>query len=380
MPNPYPVRRTVTAKPRPDRPILPAGMSYRRNGLIHYKYTEHGRRLDVYGRTPEECLAKRWTPKPDPAAVVIDERTTLAGYLRLWLEGLELRPNTIGTHRHNVEHYLVPLFGERVRLAELTREGIRIKLAELRTRTNKRGEPIAANTVRGAYATLRRALATATDDGRLKANPAVRLNPTGGDTRATRVGLELAIPSELEMRRLRHHLAGDRDHALVMVAALTGLRQSELLGLPWSAVHLGERPSVHVSQTLRRTDRVIVPVTKNDGSSRYVPLGRVAVAILEELPGDRTGLVFTDEAGAPLVGSSVTKRFAGHCRAAGIRGFRWHDLRHSYASTLLNAGVSMAVVSKLLGHRDATITTRTYHHLDRGDELGTAAIAERAFG
>lgn len=379
MPNPNPTPRAKRSA-ADDGPKLPKGMRRHPSGLISYRYTEHGRRIEIYGHTPDACYAKRYAPQA-PAIPVVDATTTLADYLRLWVAGLELRPNSIGTHRLNVEHYLIPLFGERVLLGELEREAIRAKLAELRSRINKRGEPIAPRTVALAYSTLRRALNTAVEDGRLTHNPAIRLNPTGGDTRSSRVGIEVAIPSELEVRRLRKHLEGDADSSVVLLSALTGLRQSEMLGLDWGSVDL-ERGFIHVTQTLRRTDRVIVPVTKNQSSTRYVPLGPVAIAILEELAPsqDRTGLVFTDPAGAPLVGTTMSHRFADHCRAAGIRPYRWHDLRHFYASGLLNHGVSMAVVSKLLGHRDATITTRTYHHLTREDSLGTAAIAERAFG
>jgi integrase len=350
-------------------------------------------RLDIYAASADEALRKRWEPKPD-AATILDERTTLADYLRLWLEGLALRSNSVDTHRGHVERHLIPVFGERIRLHpdELSREVVKAKLGELRGRSSRYGTPLAPQTVLLIYATLRLALNAAVDDGRIKYNPAVRINPngtTGKRARSARVGLEHPIPTELDMRRIRAALEEDRLQALMILCTLTGLRQSEALGLPWSAIEGGH---LHVMRGLRRTDRELDD-PKNAGSSRWVPIGPVAVKLLEEhrraqareriAAGDRWSnpddLVFTKADGRPLVGSTMSHWFADAAERAGL-DYSFHDMRHFYASRLINAGVPIAVVSKLLGHADVGITSRTYHHLLKSDATATAAIAEQALG
>jgi integrase len=382
MPNPNPKPRPISRRPD-GRPTLPAGMSYRRNGTIRYRYTEHGRRIDLYAPTAEEALRKRFEPKPDPGSVTIDETTTLADYLRVWVAGLGLRSNSVGTHEGHVRNHLIPLFGEEVRLAAVTRELVKVRLVELRARRSRYGTPLAPQTVALIYATLRLALNAAMDDGRIPSNPAMRHRPngtTGSKARGARVGLEARIPTELEIKRMGKALEGDPLEALFRLTAMTGLRQSEVLGLSWADVEAGAPTHIRVSQGLRRTDRVLDD-TKNASSARFVPIGPAARTLLREHrilhPGP--GLVFRKPDGSPLVGSTISHWFTHHAKALELP-YTFHDLRHAYASRLINAGVSIAIVSKLLGHADVTITSRTYHHLLRTDETGTAAIAEAALG
>jgi integrase len=382
MPNPSPSHRTRTRTPS-TAVELPPGMSRRADGRLMYRYTERGQRVTVYGRTVDACYAARWSPEPDP--VKVDESTTLAAYLELWLAGLDLRANTIAGHRYNVERYIVPLFGRRVRLVELERELVRVKLGELRAMTTRGGRTIAPRTIALAFSTLRAALTTAVDDGRLAVNPCARLNPNGatGKRPARRVGVELRIPTELELRRVIRATRGEERAVLLTLSIATGLRQSELLGL--SVDDLDDAIAtrwLHVHRTLTRFDRTLADATKNQTSERYVP---VPVALVPELRAhlaelERLALVagrrwhnpdrlaFTDATGGALVGSTLSHWFATACERAGLgRSYRWHDLRHFYASNLLAQRVPIETVSKLLGHASVVITSTTYHHVIRDD-------------
>jgi integrase len=353
-------------------------MTRRAGGLIMYRWTDRGVRQVAYGRTPDECLAKRYAPTPEP--VKVDERTTLADYLELWLEGLALRPNTIDGHRYNVERYLVPLFGRRVRLADVTRELVEARLAELRTYTTRSGRPLAPRTVALAFSTLRAAMNAAVDRRRIAFNPCARINPnaTGSAGRSRRVGVELAIPTELELRRVIRATAGEPLALLLKLSASTGLRQSEALGLGVDDLDL-ELRFVHVHRSLRRHDRTLDD-PKNASSSRYVGIPAALVPELRELVASQRAagreLLFTTERGEPLVGSTVSHWWSDACARAGVTRYRWHDLRHAYASRLINGGTPIAVVAKRLGHADVTITSRTYHHVIRdGAALDDAELA-----
>lgn len=75
---------------------------------------------------------------------------------------------------------------------------------------------------------------------------------------------------------------------------------------------------------------------------------------------DRTGLVFTDSVGRPLLPESVSHRFGRDLAKAGVPRIRFHDLRHSAATALLTAGVPLVVVSEWLGHSGVGITASAY--------------------
>jgi len=348
-------------------------MTRRADGRIMYRYTEAGDRLTVYGSTADDCLAKRYAPRPE---VRVDERTTLAAFLELWLEGLTLRDNTIEAHQYNVRRWLVPLFGTRVRLAKVERELIRSKLAELRTTPTRFGTPPAPNTVQHAFATLSAAMTAAVDDGRLESNPCRGLKANTAEAEEARIGIEHPIPTELELRRVMH-AATDQRLRLLQVAASTGLRQSELLGLAVEDLDLVAR-TIHVHRSLRRSDRKLGRV-KNRASNRIVPVPAALVpvlraqldelVILEAIAGSSwsnpSGLLWTGSHGEPLVGSTVTHWFEDLTRAELGRSFRWHDLRHFYASNLLARDVPIAKVAKWLGHSSTTITFTTYYHVIR---------------
>jgi site-specific recombinase XerD len=77
--------------------------------------------------------------------------------------------------------------------------------------------------------------------------------------------------------------------------------------------------------------------------------------------GERKGLVFANTDGSRI--QSVKTAWLALLKAAGIKDFRWHDLRHTFASKLVQRGVDLAVVRELLGHGDFALTVR-YAHLE----------------
>ena len=390
MPNPHPPRRVARsiAPTLPPRTTLrnPRTGTYKRN----YRDPLTGADRSMYG-----TLAEVSAFDPNTAPPKLDRTLTLAGYLRLWIDGLETRTNTNAYHGGNVERYLIPTFGERVRLAELAPEHIRSAFARIRENPGKRGRPLSARTVASIHATLRRALAQAVTDGRIDRNLALGIRPngtSGAGARARRIGSEIVIPTDVELRAVAAALAVDPLYPLFMLSALTGLRQSEALALRWSDLHDigGAGGVVRVERTLiRDTDRFEDPKTPR--SRRGVPYDaflseilrarRQAQRVEQVAAGKRWGnrerdLIFTDEHGAPLRGTSVSNRYAARLERLGI-AHRWHDLRHAYASGLIARGESIEIVSKRLGHADSSITSRIYVHViaDPADRTAAAAAA-----
>ena len=137
---------------------------------------------------------------------------------------------------------------------------------------------------------------------------------------------------------------------MVLLTLNSGLRRGELFHLRWEDLNL------------RTKMLTVCGATAKSGQTRHIPLNREALAVLEawgqQSPNDV--LVFPAKGGKRL--TNVNTSWHGLLQDARITGFTWHDLRHSFASKLVMAGVSLAVVRELLGHADLTMTLR-YAHL-----------------
>ena len=152
---------------------------------------------------------------------------------------------------------------------------------------------------------------------------------------------------------------------VILVAASTGLRQSELLGLRWKHVDTS-------AQRIRVRNAWVRDEHSGEGKSdlstrRSVPMtDRLATDLrkwrLRTVFGDDEDLVFAHpELGTPLDRTKVTRRFQAACEEAGVRKIRFHDLRHTFATTLAAAGVPLRTIQEYLGHADLK-TTQIYAH------------------
>jgi integrase len=152
---------------------------------------------------------------------------------------------------------------------------------------------------------------------------------------------------------------------VVLAAAMTGLRQSELLGLRWRDVDWAAQ-RIRVRNTFVRGEH------STDGKSDLST--RRSVPMTDRLAGqlDRWSqrteyradgeLVFAhSQTGSPLDRSKVTKRFKAACRAAGVREIKFHDLRHTFATRLAASGQPLRTIQEFLGHADSK-TTQIYAH------------------
>lgn len=134
---------------------------------------------------------------------------------------------------------------------------------------------------------------------------------------------------------------------IVAFALNTGMRRGEILGLRWDQV-----------DTKARTVRA---VKTKSGRDRIIPLNDVAVDVLTLQRTKATGeYVFPSTRGCGRL-KDVKKAFQSACRKAGITGLRFHDLRHTFASRLIQRGADIVTVQKLLGHFSVTMTERYTH-------------------
>lgn len=305
---------------------------------------------------------------------------TVAEYLSDWLERerTRIRPSTWRGREQHVRAYLIPAFGKLtlVRLTPVQVERAMARFIEAGRpkggQTLRRGlppRPVSPLTVRHIRATLRRALADAVRDGRVGRNAAADARPPYVPHRP--VGY-LSAP---DVRRLLEATRDDPLGPLYALAASTGLRLGELLGLTWPDVDFNAG-TLTVRRSLARAGDGgwALAQPKTSKSRRTIPLPSIARAALQRRKAlqeadrkavgkvwqDRDDLVFTDGLGRHVEPGSVSHGFQDAREAAGLPAVRFHDLRHSAATLMLAEGVPLAVISEWLGHSGISITASHY--------------------
>jgi len=150
---------------------------------------------------------------------------------------------------------------------------------------------------------------------------------------------------------------------LMVFAIHTGMRQGEILGLTWAGVDL-----------FRRT--VTVFKSKN-GERRTLPLNQTALDLLKHKAGSRsvdTELVFPSEAQTRLNPSNISRSLNLALEKAKMTDFHFHDLRHTCATRMVQAGVDLYKVQRLLGHKLPIMTQRYAHHYPESLRNGVDAL------
>jgi integrase len=222
---------------------------------------------------------------------------------------------------------------------------------------------------------LQSVLARAVEWGILERHPLVGLKPLryddSGRVRYLSTDEEAALRSAIAKRedtrrakrlrlntwRIARHLnpfpesdGEDRLSPLILLALNTGLRRGELFSLRWADVNLTAKMLT------------VVAASAKSGKRREVPLNVEALAVLNEWreKSHETVFVFPGKEGARL--TNVNKSWRGVVKLAGLTNFHFHDLRHTFASRLVQAGIDLNTVRELLGHAEIA-TTLVYSHL-----------------
>jgi integrase len=188
---------------------------------------------------------------------------------------------------------------------------------------------------------------------------------------------EIPCLSREEARAFLRACEGDRMEALYILAISTGMRQGELLALRWANVDL-DHGTAQIRGSLQRTkDGLQISEPKTSRSRRQVALNRSSVEALRRhlirqnaerlYQGAKwldSDLVFANQVGRGIEATNlVRKSFKPLLAKAGLRPMRFHDLRHTAATLLLQEGIHPKVVSDMLGHSQIAVTLDLYSHV-----------------
>ncbi|MGC2362803.1 MAG: tyrosine-type recombinase/integrase [Candidatus Cybelea sp.] len=298
---------------------------------------------------------------------------TVEKFLRLWLDATRPRLAAKTHERYSslVQLYVLPVIGQ-LRLGKVEPKHLR----QLYQSIIEKG--LSKQTALHVHRALHTAFAYGVREERILGENIVSLVKAPQPDARTPMNI-----SREQVRAVILAAKGGRLKIPVILAATTGLRRGELLALRWSDVDL-DHASVHVLQALEqtRTNGVRVKSPKSRSSRRLVPIAPECVEMLRKHKAEQgvtrtpeysdNDLVMPNTDGSPWPPDNFSAQFSKLARTAGCRGFRFHDLRHAFATLTLSSGTSIKDVQNLLGHSSASLTLSTYAHVLEG--AGRAAV------
>jgi integrase len=352
------------------------------------------RRARVYASTRDGARKKltKLIQQSDQGIPVASASWTVAEYLNYWLSTVvlnERRPKTYQGYEGVVRLHLIPGIGKK-RLAKLTAQDVRIFLTSIRLECQcckhswdaQRDKPrccalgqccdsrLSVRMVQFIHAVLRNALESAVREEIIPRNVAKLVQVS-----APRYKVNRGVTVQ-QAKATMAAAAGHRLSALYVLALYLGLRRGELLGLRWQDVDLDEA-KLEVVHTLQRVGgalRLVPP--KTEDSARTVPLPPVCLQALrthqqrqgaeraEAWPDwEDHGFVFPSRRGTPMEPDNLRRSWYQVRLAAGLSTARFHDLRHTCVTLLLDLGAPPHVVQEIVGHSDIQVTMTIYAHV-----------------
>ncbi len=306
-------------------------------------------------------------------------KLTLTQYLPQWLEKKKtsLRPSTAYQYSQIIRDHILPHIGK-IRLEDLRLSKIERLYSDLL------GSGVSVRTVRLVHAVLHVALVKAINYGHIARNPA------HGASLPRQSHSEMNVLDTDQVTQFLIAVQGSCDEALYYLAIHTGMRQGELFGLKWTDLQW-DKGELRIQRQVKRVPRkgwtFADPKTKK--GRRTIKLGD---EILKRLSAHKkrqdahkvvvgelwmeNGLIFPSSMGTPLHQSNLRKEFLKVLDRAKLPKIRFHDLRHTAASLMLNNGVPPIVVSNRLGHSKPSITMDVYGHLYQETQTDAAKIMD----
>ena len=296
-------------------------------------------------------------------------------FLEEWLEIKKstVKEKTWSLYESTIRIHISPSLGN-LRLKDLDPKHIQgLYLTKVKNGTGTR-------IINVIHSIINNSLNKAVKLGRIQNNPARVVSPP------KYTSPEMDFYTEHEITQLLLAVKGTSIDALIHLALTTGLRQSEILGLKWSDVDW-DRNTISIRRQLRRKHKKpnYFSSLKTKSGIRTISVGINTMQKIrehyqiqkEKRDRDRqewedNGLLFPTSVGTPMGQDNLYRRFKAIIRSSGLRDIRFHDLRHTAASLMLNHGISPLIVAKRLGHSKVSITLDTYGHLLPGMQQESA--------
>ena len=299
---------------------------------------------------------------------------------------VECEPSTKRSYEQLLRLHVTPRFGQK-KLTDIRRDEVKRFLAELSQISQEvngiRTPKFSKNTLRLIVCSLRTVLNAAVEDGLIESNPAARV---GRFAKSEKPACQASAMTRDQAEKL---LSGVKEicpewQPFFLTALRAGLRKGELIALKWGDVQFGESaedPNRYI--LMQRNYSHGRFTTPKSNKSRRVDLSKQLRATLIELrdakllsammAGKTTiadELVFPSQVGTVIKPDNIVPRYMEPAlEKVGLRRFRFHDLRHTFGSLLIQDCASLAYVKDQMGHSSIQITVDTYGHLIPGADI-----------
>jgi integrase len=306
------------------------------------------------------------------------DKTTVGAWVMRYLQTYakpKVKPNTFADYMDVLKNHIIPAIGT-IPLQALRTSAIQ----ELYNRKAESGRldgkgGLSPRTIHLIHLVLNGALKQAVRERLIQHNPAEYT------VRPPMKHKEMAVLSPEEVNRYLETAREDRLYAAFLLELTTGLRRGELLALTWDCVDFA-KGAITVKQSLSRVryaeegfTRLEITDTKTEASKRTIPLLPEVVRELKALKRKQAeekllfgpayqdkNLVFATPTGTPIEPRNFYRKHAAMLKKAGLRHVRLHDLRHTFATILLQEGENPENLRDLLGHTKTSTTLDLYCH------------------
>ncbi|CAM3830071.1 site-specific integrase [Paenibacillus lactis] len=331
---------------------------------------EKGKRKQIFKRGfKTEAEAKREMRR---VAIQVDENTyvkptkrTIAEFFPEWLQSksLKVRPHTLEVYTGHVNKHIVPRLG-RFELVKITTAQIEKFYIDLGKEAN-----LSPRTILDIHKIIKSAFEAAVKRKYVTHNPVKDAETPKVDKK------EMAVWDIQEVNKFLKVARGHRLYPAFLLALTTGMRQSEILGVRWKDIDF-ENGTISIRQTLTHDGKKLLPLTKTKTSTRTISLDSRVLDALQKHKRtikmemlqigpiyQNKDLVVCTAFGTQVLPRNVLRTFYNLIKKADVSKIRFHDLRHTVASLMLQGGINPKVVKEILGHSDVRITLDIYSHV-----------------
>ncbi|MCM3079598.1 site-specific integrase [Brevibacillus invocatus] len=314
-----------------------------------------------------EIACAEMITKYDTGELVISKKQTLESYLQFWLENhakSTLRTSSYTNHETVINSRIIPALGK-VELDKLTPIQVTKYLTELQK------EDLSADYVKYIHAVLKKAINQAVKWQLIPKNIMDHVDPP----RLT--AKEIITWTPEQANEFLSYAEKDKYYIAFVLAIYTGMRRGEILGLRWKDIDF-EQAKISIQQTLYRpaNQGIIFQEPKTKSAKRRIAIPQF---VLQELKRHKArqnkfrleygagyedhDLVVSYDDGRPQDPRNLLRHYERITKKSGLPPIRFHDLRHTHATMLLQMGEHPKVVSERLGHSRVGITMDVYSHV-----------------
>ena len=308
---------------------------------------------------------------------------TFGEWLELWYKTYSkphIRLTTQLCYENRIYLHIIPSIGE-IPLNKLTQSDLQKFYADLKkngrkSKVERYGTGVSDRLVRSCHATCRTALQKAVDEKLISVNPAI------GCKLPPKKAQEMQVLTHEEMRRFLIQSKQDDFYELALLELATGMRRGEICALKWSDLDF-ETGALHIQRQAYHVDHgVVISEPKTKQSCRSIILPPSVLNVLRqyrETVDSEWMFPSPVKESEPLNPNGVYRKMVKILDRAQCKRVRFHDLRHTFATTALEHGMDIKTLSAIIGHVSSATTLDIYSHITDEMQANAANKIEKRF-